>query len=99
MTKIYEDDELLAFPDIHPKAPTHILIIPKDHVVTSIAAMSEANQRLLGQMLWRAKLLAEGQGIAEAGYRLVFNVRRHGGQEVDHLHLHLLGGRRLGPMA
>lgn len=98
-TRVFEDDELLAFPDIHPKAPVHLLIIPKDHVMRSVADMTADQEGLLGRMLWRAKLLAEEQGIAENGYRLVFNNRHHGGQEVDHVHLHLLGGQPLGSMA
>lgn len=94
-THVYEDDELLAFPDIHPKAPVHLLIIPKEHVMRSVAEMTEDQEGILGRMLWRAKALAEEQGIAEQGYRLVFNVRHHGGQEVDHVHLHVLGGKPL----
>lgn len=98
-TAVFEDDELYAFPDIRPKAPVHLLIIPKEHILRSVAEMSETETGLLGRMLLRAKLLAEEQGIAADGYRLVFNVRRHGGQEVDHVHLHLLGGQPLGPLA
>lgn len=97
--RVFEDDQLLAFPDIKPKAPVHWLIIPKDHDPISVADMAESHQPLIGQLVWRAKLLAEARGIAESGYRLVFNCRRHGGQEVDHLHLHLIGGHQLGPMA
>lgn len=95
---VYEDDELYVFPDIHPKAPVHLLIIPRRHVLASVADMQLADEPLLGRMLRRAKLLAEAQGIAADGYRLVFNVRHHGGQEVDHLHLHLLGGQPLGSL-
>lgn len=98
-TVAYEDDGLMAFADIRPKAPVHLLIIPKDHVLASVADMSPDHQALIGRMIWRAKVLAEERGIAPDGYRLVFNVRRHGGQEVDHLHLHLLGGQPLGGMA
>ncbi len=97
-TAVFEDDELYVFPDIHPKALVHLLIIPKDHVMRSVADMDEAQTGLLGRMMFRAKLLAEAQGIADDGYRLVFNVRKHGGQEVDHVHLHLLGGQPLGPL-
>lgn len=95
-TFVYSDDELVAFADIHPKAPVHLLIIPKDHVMRSIAEMSEEQEGLLGRMLWRAKKLAEEQGVDADGYRLVFNVRHHAGQEVDHVHLHMLGGKELG---
>lgn len=98
-TVVYEDDELLAFPDIHPKAPVHLLIIPKNHLLASAADMTDRDVPLLGRMVLTAKKLADQQGIAELGYRLTFNVRHHGGQEVDHIHLHLLGGRPLGPMA
>ncbi len=96
---VFEDDEFLAFKDHQPKAPVHLLIIPKDHVLRSIAEMNEEQEGLLGRMIWRAKVLADEQGIAADGYRLVFNVRRHGGQEVDHVHLHLLGGQPLGALA
>lgn len=98
-TVAWEDDELMAFADIHPKAPVHLLLIPKAHRLASVADITADHQALLGQMMWRAKLLAEEQGIADDGYRLVFNVRKHGGQEVDHLHLHIMGGQPLGPMS
>lgn len=97
-TVVFEDDELMAVPDIMPKALIHLLIIPKAHVLRSVADMDESQTGLLGRMLYRAKILAEEQGIAMNGYRLVFNVRHHGGQEVDHVHLHLLGGQPLGPL-
>jgi len=95
---VFEDDQLLAFPDLHPKAPVHLLIIPKKHVLTSVAEMLPEHQILIGRMVWVAKQLAEQRGIATAGYRLVFNTRSHAGQEVDHIHLHLLGGQPLGGM-
>ena len=95
---LYDDGEIMAFPDIHPKAPVHILIIPKDHAMRSVAEMSDDQQLLLGKMLNVAKKLAEEQKIDTDGYRLVFNVRHHAGQEVDHVHLHLLGGQILGPL-
>lgn len=98
-TPVYQDDELFVFPDLHPKAPVHLLIVPKDHVLRSVAEMTAAQVGLLGRMMFRAKLLAVEQGIDADGYRLVFNVRHHAGQEVDHLHLHLLGGQQLGKMA
>ena len=96
---IFDDGELMAFPDIHPQAPVHILIIPKDHAMRSIAEMADGQEMLVGRMIVLAKKLAEEQGIADNGYRLVFNVRHHAGQEVDHLHLHILGGKKLGPVA
>ncbi|MBI3573305.1 MAG: histidine triad nucleotide-binding protein [Candidatus Kerfeldbacteria bacterium] len=95
-TPVYRDTQLYVFPDVHPRAPVHLLIVPIEHLLPSIAEMSEKHIGLVGQMVYRAKLLAEEQGIAADGYRLVFNVRQHGGQEVDHVHLHLLGGQPLG---
>lgn len=94
---VFEDEEFLAFKDHQPKAPVHLLVIPKDHVMRSVAEMTEDQQGLLGRIIWRAKKLADEQGIADDGYRLVLNVRHHGGQEVDHVHIHLLGGQPLGP--
>jgi histidine triad (HIT) family protein len=89
----YEDDEILAFDDIHPKAPVHILLIPKKPI-QSIADMEAGDEAVVGKLLWRAKLLAEEMGIAEEGYRLGFNVREGGGQEVPYLHLHLSGEKK-----
>lgn len=96
--KLFEDDTLVVLRDIHPKAPVHLLVIPKVHHPMSIADMEENHQTLIGQMVWRAKLMAEAEGIAAEGYRLVYNVRQQGGQEVDHLHLHVLGGEPLGAL-
>lgn len=95
----FDDGEFMAFPDIKPLAPVHLLIIPKDHLMRSVAEMEPGQEAILGRMLTVAKNLAEKEGIAEHGYRLVFNVRRHAGQEVDHVHLHVLGGQPLGPLA
>lgn len=97
-TAVFENDELYVFLDIHPQAPVHLLIIPKEHVLRSVAEMTEADTGLLGRMVLRAKILAEEQGIADDGYRLILNVRHHAGQEVDHIHLHLLGGKLLEPL-
>jgi histidine triad (HIT) family protein len=97
-TVVADDGELMAFPDIHPRAPVHLIIIPKAHVMRSVAEMTDDQTALLGRMIALAKKLAEEKGIADDGYRLVFNVRHHGGQEVDHVHLHLLGGQPLGPL-
>ncbi|WP_133136512.1 histidine triad nucleotide-binding protein [Legionella rowbothamii] len=91
-TVVFEDDELMAFRDLHPQAPTHLLIIPKQHIATINDATDE-NQALLGKMILRAKQLAQAEGFSDSGYRLVFNVNPHGGQTVFHIHLHLLGGR------
>lgn len=90
---VYEDDEVLAFPDINPKAPVHILIVPKKHLVTLDQA-TMADQALLGSMLLAATKLAKQFNLS-AGYKLAMNVGRCGGQVVNHLHLHLLGGGRL----
>ena len=91
---IYENDEVVAFKDINPKAPVHILIVPKKHI-ESVADLKEEDAHLVLKLILTAKKLAEEQGIAEAGYRLQFNVRRGGGQLVDHIHLHLLGGKQM----
>lgn len=91
-TRVHEDDVVVAFRDIAPRAPTHILVIPRDHV-TSAADLTEADGPMLGRLFGVAAELARGEGIAEDGYRLVSNVGRWGGQSVDHLHFHLLGGR------
>lgn len=93
----YEDDRFMAFDDINPKAKVHILLIPKKHI-SSIAALDESDSSLIGQMVLLAKKIAEDSGIAE-GFRLVFNSGADSGQEVDHLHMHILGGNRLGPIA
>lgn len=85
----YEDDLVLAFNDINPKAPVHILIVPKMHLST-IADMNESDELLLGHMVWVAKQLAEQRHLA--GYKLVFNVGKLGGQVIFHIHLHLVGG-------
>ena len=92
--KVYEDDEVLAFRDIQPQAPTHILVIPKKPIV-SIADATEDDCSVLGRLLLVAAQVAEAEGIANKGYRLVTNIRDEGGQSVDHLHVHLLGGRQM----
>ncbi len=96
-TKVYADQRVVAFEDIHPAAPVHVLLVPRKHIA-SVADLEPADEQLVGEMVWRAKLIAAERGVAEDGYRLVFNVRKHGGQVIDHLHLHLLGGKRLGSM-
>lgn len=95
---VYETDELLAFRDIAPKAPTHILIIPKVHIRT-VNDLESGHSELIGKMVLAAADLAEKEGIAEDGYRLVMNCNQAGGQVVFHIHLHLIGGRNLGGMA
>jgi histidine triad (HIT) family protein len=93
-TLVFKDEELIAFRDIHPQAPTHMLIIPKQHIPTLNEAQDE-DQILLGKMILRAKKLAQTEGLSENGYRLVFNTNSNGGQTVYHIHLHLLGGRQM----
>jgi histidine triad (HIT) family protein len=91
---VYQDEDFLAFRDISPQAPTHVLIIPKTHI-TSLAELTEGQQELVGRLIIIAKKLAEKEGIAKRGYRLVISCGSEGGQVVPHLHLHLIGGRRL----
>jgi histidine triad (HIT) family protein len=90
--KVYDDDLVMAFRDIAPRAPTHILVIPREHIV-SAADLGEAHGPLLGRLFAVAADIARSEGIAEGGYRLVLNVGKWGGQTVDHLHVHLMGGR------
>lgn len=94
--KVMEDDTVVAFRDIHPAAPVHVLVIPKAHLPTLNDAGGEA--ALLGRMLTAAREVAAKAGIAQSGYRTIINCNRGAGQEVFHLHLHVLGGRPLGPM-
>lgn len=89
---VHEDEDLIAFRDIDPQAPTHILVIPRRHVATVNDLVPE-DAGLAGRMVLTARELAEREGIAEKGYRLVWNCNEGGGQAVYHLHLHLLGGR------
>jgi histidine triad (HIT) family protein len=91
---IYEDDLVIAFDDIHPKAPTHILIIPKKHIAT-VNDMENDDRHLLGHMTYVAKTLAQELGVAESGYRLVMNCNGDGGQVIYHIHMHLLAGKKL----
>jgi histidine triad (HIT) family protein len=91
---VYQDEDFLAFRDIMPKAPTHILVIPKAHI-TSVAELTEGQEDLAGRLIIVASKLAEKEGIAEKGYRLAINSGPEGGQIVPHLHLHLLGGRQM----
>lgn len=91
---VFEDDQLLAFRDISPQAPTHMLVIPKRHIAT-INDLAEADAELVGRLTLRAQALAAQEGLTEPGYRLVMNCNQDGGQTVFHLHLHLLGGRAM----
>ncbi len=94
---VYEDELVLAFKDIQPQAPTHILIIPKKEIAT-VNDVSANDEQTLGRLFIVAAKIAKEQGIDESGYRLMVNVNSDGGQEVFHLHMHLIGGRPLGPM-
>lgn len=94
---VYEDELVLAFRDIAPSAPTHILIIPKCEIAT-VNDVSAEDEAVLGRLFIAAAKIATDEGIAEDGYRLIVNCNAHGGQEVFHLHMHLVGGRSLGPM-
>lgn len=93
-TKVFEDELCLAFRDLHPAAPTHVLVIPKEHIQSAAHAV-EAHAALLGHLVLTAAKVAEQAGLAN-GFRLVANTGADGGQTVDHLHLHVLGGRALG---
>ncbi|MBR5089481.1 MAG: histidine triad nucleotide-binding protein [Ruminiclostridium sp.] len=92
-TKVYEDDKLLAFKDINPQAPVHILIIPKQHF-DSVNALDESSAPIVGDIMLVAKRLAKEFGL-DAGYRIITNIGENGGQTVKHLHFHLLGGVKL----
>ena len=91
---VFENDKLLAFRDIDPQAPVHILIIPKEHITTT-NDLHNNNKKLIGELVLTAKSLATKYNIAEDGYRMVFNCNKSGGQAVYHIHLHLLGGRQM----
>jgi histidine triad (HIT) family protein len=92
-TRVYEDDICVAFEDLHPQAPTHILVIPKTHVA-SMDEAAESHKEMLGHLLLAAAEIARRRGFAEDGYRTVINTNSDGGQTVFHLHVHLLGGRK-----
>ena len=93
--KIYEDEEMLAFFDVNPQAPVHFLLVPKKHI-QSIMDIDEDDSGFIGRLIVKAQDLAKELGCGEMGARFVINAKRHGGQTVDHLHIHILGGRYLG---
>lgn len=95
---VYRDDRVTAFRDIHPKAPTHILIVPNKAIPTA-NDIADEDEALVGHLLTVARDLAKQEGIAESGYRLIVNCNGDSGMEVPHLHLHLIGGKPLGHMA
>jgi histidine triad (HIT) family protein len=92
---VYEDDRVLAFNDINPQAPTHVLLVPKQHIA-SLSDLTPEHDGVVGELARRAAAIAEERGIAATGFRAVFNTGRNAGQTVFHVHLHLLGGRSMG---
>lgn len=92
---VYEDKKIIAFKDIHPIAPVHILIIPKKHIL-SINHLKPRDKELVGELFLVAKKIAEEQKVDRAGYRLIFNIGPDAQQGINHLHLHLIGGKKLG---
>ncbi|GLO61288.1 histidine triad nucleotide-binding protein [Vibrio sp. MACH09] len=94
---VYQDDLVTAFRDVTPRAPSHILIVP-NKLIPTINDIEEQDELTMGRMFTVAKKLAKEEGIDEDGYRLIMNCNSHGGQEVYHIHMHLLGGRPLGPL-
>lgn len=94
-TKVYEDEDILAFNDINPAAPIHILIIPKKHI-TSLAYMKKEDEQIIGKIYGVINKIAEEKGFKEKGYRVIVNCGEDGGQEIMHLHFHLLAGAKFG---
>ena len=94
---VWESETVAVFKDIHPQAPVHVLLMPKKHI-TSLADTEEDDRDTLGDLLLAVKKVAKSLQIDESGYRVIINTRDHGGQMVDHLHLHLLGGEVIGPL-
>ena len=94
-TKVYEDEDILAFEDINPAAPIHTLVIPKKHI-TSLAHMEKEDEEIIGKIYGVINKIAEEKGVKEKGYRVIVNCGKDGGQEVMHLHFHLLAGKKLG---
>ncbi|KJS32061.1 MAG: purine nucleoside phosphoramidase [Desulfatitalea sp. BRH_c12] len=94
---VYQDDQVTAFRDVDPKAPVHILIVPNKEIPT-VNDVTPDDEQTIGHMFVVAKLVAEKEGVAQSGYRLMLNCNRDANQEVFHLHMHLFGGRPLGPM-
>ena len=95
-TIVYEDDQVLGFKDIAPKAPVHVLFIPKNEIIPTLDDLTEAQAPLVGRLALAAARYAREQGLAQDGYRIVMNCREHAGQTVFHIHLHLLAGAPLG---
>ena len=97
--RVYEDDEFIAFRDIAPAAPTHVVLIPRGEPPASLAGLSESDAAWAGRLLLAASRVAARLGLEEGGYRVVINSGRDAGQEVPHVHAHILGGGNLGPLA
>jgi histidine triad (HIT) family protein len=93
-TRVYEDDRIVAFEDLNPQAPMHVLVIPREHIST-LNDLTADHDGLVGEMVRRGAALAAGRGYAADGFRTVFNCNSHAGQSVFHIHLHVLAGRRL----
>lgn len=94
-TKVYEDEEILAFRDINPVTPVHVLVIPKKHI-SNLNEVEPEDEAVIGKIYTVIKQIAKKEGIAEKGYRIIVNCGEDGGQEVGHLHFHILGGKKLG---
>ena len=94
-TKVYEDDEILAFRDIHPVAPVHILVIPKKHI-SILTDLKQEDEAVVGKIYSVINKIAKQENIFEKGFRVIVNCGEDGGQEVKHLHFHLIGGKKLG---
>jgi histidine triad (HIT) family protein len=94
--KLHDDDRVFAIRDIHPRAPVHFMVIPKEHIPSAVD-IGQEHGPLLAHMIQVANRLAESEGTAAKGYRLALNVGEYGGQTIYHIHMHVLGGRRLGP--
>jgi histidine triad (HIT) family protein len=91
---VYEDDRVIAFNDIKPQAPTHVLVVPKRHI-ESLNELQQDDDEIVGELIRRAAAIAKERGVSADGFRTVFNTNRDGGQTVFHIHVHLLGGRRM----
>ncbi len=93
---LYQDDLVIAFPDVNPSAPVHVLVIPKEHIESvNQLTKSEKHEKVAGRLILAAKQIAQEKGIAEDGYKLLLRTGKHGGQEIPHIHLHLFGGAQL----
>jgi histidine triad (HIT) family protein len=92
---VYEDDRVLAFNDINPQGPTHVLVVPKQHIAT-LNDLTAGDDQIVGEVIRRAAAIAKERGISVGGFRVVFNTNRDGGQTVFHIHAHIIGGRSLG---